>query len=238
MRAAIDAGLNVSCFLVVGFPHDRSEALAANLPFVDRVAEIGVTDCSVGFYMALPGTELFDSLYDAGKIRLDQAYFRHILSSLQLVATQSYCEALGVWRLTAWKGRILRRFYSRRGQLSRERRRRGLFASLARGISGLHGKKSHSSKLQSAFRNAFGSLKSTMLSRAHPGWLPRREERRLFAGWDQTNRTIREQNLQGGTIKRQPEDTRQLHRSSVVPLLKSAHDEQRVVSLGSSISGP
>jgi hypothetical protein len=234
IRAAVDAGLNVSCFLVVGFPHDTEADMAANLPFVDRLAEVGVADCSCGFYMALPGTELFDSLYEAGKIRLDRPYFRHILSSLQLVATQSYCEALGVWGLTKWKGRILKRFY---GHCSRRAHRPGLRYSLARGFSGLSGRRNHSSKLQSAFRNAVSSLRGTISSRTRPGWLSRSQERKLFAGWDDAYRHVRRQRRTEEGIKPALRDPRQLHRASVVPALKLKHEQQRVVSVGSISNG-
>ena len=95
MEAATEADLNVSVFLVIGFPHDSDESLAENLPFIDRILATGMTDCNVGFYMALPGTELFDSLFDAGRIRIDRAYFRHILAAQQFWPTQSYCAELG-----------------------------------------------------------------------------------------------------------------------------------------------
>lgn len=61
--------------------------------------------------MALPGTELFHSLYDAKRIKLDCAYFRHILDSLALIPSQRYCEHLSRWDLFRWKMRFYRRFY-------------------------------------------------------------------------------------------------------------------------------
>ena len=60
--AAAQADLNVAVFLVIGFPHDLPKHLEENKNFVERLAKHGVTDLSVGFYMALPGTELFYSL--------------------------------------------------------------------------------------------------------------------------------------------------------------------------------
>ena len=60
--AAVKADLNVAVFIVIGFPHDLPKHLEENKNFVERLAKHGVTDLSVGFYMALPGTELFYSL--------------------------------------------------------------------------------------------------------------------------------------------------------------------------------
>ena len=54
-------------------------SISKKYKFVERLAKHGVTDLSVGFYMALPGTELFHSLYDSNKIKLDINYFKHIL---------------------------------------------------------------------------------------------------------------------------------------------------------------
>ena len=109
--AAVSAELNVATFIVIGFPHDEAATLEENLTFIDRLAEHGITDLSVGFYMALPGTELFHSLYDSGLIRLDRAYFRHILDSLALVPSQRYCQHLSRRELFFWKLRFYLRFY-------------------------------------------------------------------------------------------------------------------------------
>ncbi len=226
MRAAVEADLNVACFVVIGFPHDEASDLRLNLPFFDKIAEIGIADCSCGFYMALPGTELFHSLYDAGRIRLDRAYFRHILSSLQLVSTQTYCENLSVFQLTLWKIRLLRRFYSRR----KKRRAQGsLAASLRRGVSGIFNQDAHTSKLESAFRNAAVTLYHTLAARLRPGWIPRAEEKAVFARWDDVYRSVRQRNLADGVALRAPDDSRDLHTRSVVPILRRSHDHRRVL---------
>ncbi|MDP7642386.1 MAG: radical SAM protein, partial [Alphaproteobacteria bacterium] len=130
INSAVKAELNVAAFIVIGFPHDRREHLAENMPFIDRLVAAGVTDLSVGFYMALPGTELFHSLYDAGRIRLDRAYFRHILDSLSLRPAQSYCTQLGRMELFRWKLKFYFRFYGAK----RRRAGSGLSASIARAL--------------------------------------------------------------------------------------------------------
>jgi len=225
--AAVGAGLNVTCFLVVGFPHDDRASVSEHLELVDHLAAAGVSDAACAFYMALPGTELFDSLYDAGKIRIDRAYFQHILSALQLWATQTYCEKLSRPELTYWKLRVLLRFY---------RKKRvggapvGLGKTLRLILSGIFGKRAHVSKLQSVMHNAVVSAWHTFATRLRPGWISRREERRFFADWDDILRDIRRSNLAQGIAEPAPADTRELHKRSVVPQLKLAGDRRHSVA--------
>ena len=40
---------------------------------------MGIADLVVNYYTALPGTEIFNSLYDSGDITFDKKYFSHIL---------------------------------------------------------------------------------------------------------------------------------------------------------------
>ena len=84
IASASKAKLNIAVFIVIGFPHDNDKYLKENINFIKRLADQGVTDMSVGYYMALPGTQLFNSLFDSGKITLDKNYFSHILDSLLL----------------------------------------------------------------------------------------------------------------------------------------------------------
>lgn len=235
MKSAVAADLSVACFLVIGFPHDNAEDLKLNLPFVDEVAGLGIADCSVGFYMALPGTQLFHSLYDAGRIKVDRSYFRHILSALQLVATQSYCDDLSEFQLTLWKFRILRRFYSRKKSAARDG---GFVTSVRRAVSGVFGSKHHTSKLQTVFRNASVTLWNTLQTKLRPGWMSRSEEVALFASWDDIYRTIRQSNLEEGVAELSPSDTRQLHEENVIPLLRRAHGEHRVAFAKVAPSNP
>ena len=44
------------------------------LKFIKRLAAKGVTDVSVGYYMK-PGTQLFNNLFDSGKITLNNKIF-------------------------------------------------------------------------------------------------------------------------------------------------------------------
>ena len=56
--SASKAKLNIAVFIVIGFPHDNNKNLMENVKFIKRLAAEGVTDVSVGYYIALPGTQL------------------------------------------------------------------------------------------------------------------------------------------------------------------------------------
>lgn len=223
IRAAVGADLNVSVFLVIGFPHDRPEHLAENLPFIDRLVAEGVTDMSVGYYMALPGTELFHTLYDAGKIKIDRAYFRHILDSLSIWPSQSYADALDSKALFGWKFRLYRRFY---GAKRRRSGKQGLMASVRRALTGFKAG-GHGSKLQTAVRNAASTALDTAKTRFRRGWLPRREERALFAEWDAIYRRIRAAKLAQGAALPALADSARLHETNVLAALRRDHGTPR-----------
>jgi anaerobic magnesium-protoporphyrin IX monomethyl ester cyclase len=228
MRDAVKSDLNVSVFLVIGFPHDTQSNLRENLPFLDEVAEIGITDIAIAFYMALPGTEIFDSLYDSDKIRIDREYFRHILASTSLWSTSTYCESMGNTRLTLWKLRLFRRFYSRRRAGAESE---GLVSSIRQAVTGLRGDDGHVAKLQTAFRNGVLSGIETAKSKTRRGWMSRSEEKRFFEAWDEIFREIREKNVRDGVHILAPADTRELHKTNVIKSVKASHAARRRIPL-------
>ena len=225
--AAVSAKLNVATFLVIGFPHDEAQHLQENFEFIDRLAAHGITDLSVGFYMALPGTELFHSLYDAKRIKLDRAYFRHILDSLALIPSQRYCEHLSRWDLFRWKMRFYRRFYGAKKKVGESQ---GMIASVFRAIGGIFSQDGHASKLETAFRNGIMSGVETVKSMLGRQWISAAEEAKLFADWDDQYRNIRREKLQRGIVQLAPEDARDLHRGNVISQLEQDHTSARRIA--------
>ena len=221
--AAVAAGLNVSTFMVIGFPHDTEEHLAENLPFIDRLVAAGVTDYIVGFYLALPGTELFQSLYDAGKIRIDRRYFRHLMQNSTLVASQSFCDHLTRLQLMRWKLRLQLRFYREKGRVTGGG---GLLTSGRRALKGLRSGE-HTSKLETAFRHGLTSAWYHIRTRFGPGWMPREEERRFFEGWDAIYRRIRDAKRAAGVAVPKFADPADLHQGNVVTALRHDHETSR-----------
>jgi radical SAM superfamily enzyme YgiQ (UPF0313 family) len=235
MRAAVAAELNVMVFMVIGFPHDTDEQLAENFDFLSNIAEIGINDAAVGFYMALPGTQLFESLYDAGKITLDMTYFRHILSSTSLWATSTY-SGLGRRKLTIWKFRMMRHFYGRQRAMVGSS---GLGSTILEALRSLRNKDgADTTKLQSAFRNGIESFIDTVKVKYRPGgWMSRRQEKSFFDGWDAVYRDIRRRNLESGAAVASPADTTELHTRNITKILKATHGTKRRIPVSIESGG-
>lgn len=224
MQCAVDAGLNVMVFMVIGFPHDTEEHIRENLAFFEKIADIGINDAAVGFYMALPGTQIFENLYDTGRIHMDRTYFRHILSSTSLWATSTY-SGLGRARLTYWKFRLMRHFYSRQRKLVGSK---GLTSTIFEALRALRSDGADDTKLQSAFRNGVTSALDTLKVKLRPGgWMSRRQERAFFREWDAIYREIRSRNISCGAAVRAPDDVHDLHKRNVTKILKETHGTRR-----------
>jgi radical SAM superfamily enzyme YgiQ (UPF0313 family) len=232
MQAAVEADLNVMVFMVIGFPHDTEEQLKENYEFFETIAEIGINDAAIGFYMALPGTQLFESLYDAGKITLDRTYFRHILSSTSLWATSTY-SGLSRSKLTYYKFKLMRHFYSQPRQLAKSE---GLASTVMQALKSLRGGEGgDETKLQSAFRNGVISMFDTLKVQGQEGWMPRKDEAAFFTGWDAIYREIRRRNLETGAAQMAPIDTTKLHERNVTKILKETHGTRRRIPLSVNV---
>ena len=227
--AASKASLNVAAFLVIGFPHDKAEHMRENLPFVDQVARSGITDLSIGFFVAMPGTELFANLFDTGKIKLDREYFRHILASLSLIPGQSHSLHLSKLELSLWKLRLILRFYNEKSQNNSSGE--GFFKLLKNLTVGLFSKSKHQSKLQTAFRNGITTGLESIRSQFGPRWIPAREEREMFVAWDGIFRHIRQEKLRLKVIAPSLADSTDLHRHNVAPLLRKEHGSSHSIGL-------
>jgi radical SAM superfamily enzyme YgiQ (UPF0313 family) len=226
IRASVKARLNVALFVVIGFPHDTEEQLAENIEFIREMRRMGVTDMVVGYYMALPGTELFNTLYEGGKIRLDRTYFTHDLQGLALWPTTSYNDQLGRWKLFAWKIWLQLGFYATR---TPHAEKSGLFASLWRALSGLFEDR-HESRVQTAVRNAVTSTVHSLRARLGRRWMPLDEEVRMMADWDDVYRSLRRQLTESGALVSPPVDSNEIHKRSVIKALRPLHQVGRVLA--------
>lgn len=216
IRAAAQADLNVAAFVVLGFPHDRPEHMRETLEFVKEIAAAGVTDLGTSYYMALPGTELFNNIYRNGGIELDRRYFRHILEGLAIIPANSYCDEIGRVGLLFWRARLSLAFYLA------SLRKLGAGAAW-RGVRRAFGDRSHGSKLQTAVRVAIKNGISVVKSRLGRRWMPRHEEDLMFAEWDAVYREIWDHRLRNG-LPEPPADPAELSRTNVIRALRSDHE--------------
>ena len=173
----------------------------------------------------MPGTELFDSLYDTGRIKLDRRYFAHILQGGDLVPAVSHGEEITRLKMIKWKFRMYFTFYGTRNE---RKPKTGLFANLYRAASGLFSD-SHDSKLQTVFRNGMRGLWTTIRLAPTAGWLSRADEQRMFQAWDGIYRRIRRELKSRQLLLDSPRDTTAIHESNVMHRLRPLHENSRTI---------
>ena len=112
-QASVDAHLNVSALLVIGFPHDTPDDLRATVRLVRELGRMGIDDVACAFFFPIPATELYDHLIDTGRIRLDDQFLMTpiFVHDRSLSEDRNYCEHISARRLTAWKYWIVANFY-------------------------------------------------------------------------------------------------------------------------------
>ncbi|MCZ6672125.1 MAG: radical SAM protein, partial [Verrucomicrobia bacterium] len=181
MAAAVKYNLHVSCFFVLGFPHDTPAQFADSLSFVRQLAETGAQDIAIGFYMALPGTELFRRLYNDGKVTFDRSYFRHILDSQTMAPSNLYMEAGTRPMLSYWKLRIYFEFY---GAKSHKSTFLGVIITILSALPGIF-KKKHVTRMETAFRNFLTNCYRMSKAQFGKRWMPYKEELEMFAPWSE-----------------------------------------------------
>jgi anaerobic magnesium-protoporphyrin IX monomethyl ester cyclase len=72
VHASVKHGLNLTCFFVIGFPHDTKADLKETARMVRKLARVGVDDIAIGFYFPIPNTALYRYLVEQGRSRLQR----------------------------------------------------------------------------------------------------------------------------------------------------------------------
>lgn len=113
VRASVRAGLNVTAFFVLGFPHDTREDIRGTVRLVRRLAREGIDDVNMSFFFPIPNTELYHDLVGKGRVALSDGFFMAPITSvdLRLRAEDNYCEALSARQLTRLKYWVFLNFY-------------------------------------------------------------------------------------------------------------------------------
>ena len=113
LRVSLDHGLNVTVFLVIGFPHDESSDLRETAKMVRRLARMGVHDIACAFFFPIPGSELYRDLFESGRISLSDEFLMTptFVHDVWLSSDRNYCEKLSAVQLTLHKYWIVANFY-------------------------------------------------------------------------------------------------------------------------------
>jgi radical SAM superfamily enzyme YgiQ (UPF0313 family) len=80
IRCASRAGLRVKVNIIYGFPDETWGEALRTLLLIPRLALAGASDLGAFFYVLIPGSEIFDKLRAAGKVELDEEYFRKLMA--------------------------------------------------------------------------------------------------------------------------------------------------------------
>ena len=75
MKCALEAGLKLTCFIVIGFPGETRESLRDTLKLLRKIAWMGVHDVAVTKFVPYPGSELFKEVQAKGRLKLDDEFF-------------------------------------------------------------------------------------------------------------------------------------------------------------------
>jgi radical SAM superfamily enzyme YgiQ (UPF0313 family) len=100
MTSAVRAGLEVKTNIILGFPGETFDDVLATYRFIARVAATGAEAVSIFPFCPYPGTELYDELEAAGRVRLDDAYFQSLVYT-DLARMESYNDAFSTSQLRA-----------------------------------------------------------------------------------------------------------------------------------------
>lgn len=113
VHASVKHGLNLTCFFVIGFPHDTKADLKETARMVRKLARVGVDDIAIGFYFPIPNTALYRSLVDKGEVDYsDECLMTPIFANDEKLREENnYCEHLTARQLTWTKYWLLLNFY-------------------------------------------------------------------------------------------------------------------------------
>jgi len=221
VESANRSGLSLTAFFVIGFPHDSHRDMVDGLNFIAELAKRGMNDIAVGYYMALPGTQLFHKLYDLGEIRFDREYFSHILDSQSFVPRRSFTPKISRFGLVFWKFSLFSWFYAHRIFYSCKRQPARNILFLVFSVLHVWGRGSHHSRLQTVAKNFVAHVLNVWKLRKHPKWNHHARNHSHFDNWDEQYRiALLTQRATGAAYDEQGKSFNDLHQNYYAGLRK------------------
>jgi radical SAM superfamily enzyme YgiQ (UPF0313 family) len=93
-RAALDAGIRVGIFIILGFPHETWRHLWPTYKLIARMAWLGAHHVNIGAFSPQPNTELYRELVAIGRIppeaNLDDQFFFDLFGYLDFTQITSW----------------------------------------------------------------------------------------------------------------------------------------------------
>jgi radical SAM superfamily enzyme YgiQ (UPF0313 family) len=113
IRAALKEGMNVKLNMIMGFPHEAKKEIFESFGFLKDVALMGVHDVYIACFSPYPGSELFDELFQSGKIKaMDADYFLMLTSYSDMRYSYSYSPHITNRQLTFYRLGGMLMFYA------------------------------------------------------------------------------------------------------------------------------
>jgi len=81
-----------TCYFMVGLPDETLQEAKETIRYAHRLARLGLDECVIGLFSLLPGCELFNQQYAAGKVALTPEFFEDLLSIGDLSRFKSWSE--------------------------------------------------------------------------------------------------------------------------------------------------
>jgi len=114
VHASVREKLNITAFIVIGFPHDTKADLRETARLARKLGLAGIDDVAIGFFFPIPNTTLYTELMEQKRIDLSDHFLLTPIyaNDEKLEPQNNYCDHLSARELTAWKYKILLNFYA------------------------------------------------------------------------------------------------------------------------------
>ncbi|MBI5882885.1 MAG: B12-binding domain-containing radical SAM protein [Elusimicrobia bacterium] len=111
-RAALDSGMQVCLFMIVGFPQEEEEDIELTFKFIRRMARLGVHELALATFVPFPGTALFEEVRSRSPIVIDDEFCYWVAGATRLVRIKSFNPRLSDERLRRLKLSGMAQFYA------------------------------------------------------------------------------------------------------------------------------
>ena len=81
-----------TCYFMIGLPGETLQEAKETIRYAHRLARLGLDECVIGLFSLLPGCELFNQQYAAGRVALTPEFFEDLLSIGDLSRFKSWSE--------------------------------------------------------------------------------------------------------------------------------------------------
>ncbi|MBI4698017.1 MAG: hypothetical protein HY758_03670 [Nitrospirae bacterium] len=85
-------GIKTTCYFMIGLPGELPGEARETVKFASYLARKGLDEPVISIFSMLPGSKLFNDLYQQDKIRLDSNFFQDLLVQGDLSTLKSWSE--------------------------------------------------------------------------------------------------------------------------------------------------